>query len=226
MEKDKFLPVTDKEVEILLKEYEALRAEITVRIQAQTQFTTITIFLIGGVTAAIPFIISSDAHGLQIRIPLIYLVLVLIITSTLFTSLAMASMWHDIQMAYMAQYFYRNLRIKSSLLSGGTSVFNWDHYRVGIMFPTFNKSRPLTSTIAIVVLNSAQYLLMLVPATLSLIVAAVLYLTNFSILPANPVGLLNICLFILNLFYLLATVPCIRYIARAYEEGPSYHTFR
>jgi uncharacterized membrane protein YsdA (DUF1294 family) len=149
MEKDEAPPFTsDKEAEFLLKEYEALRAQITSHIASQTQLTTITIVLLGGAIATTPFLLSSDSQGLHLRFPPIYFVLVLLVTSTLFTSLVLASMGHDIQMASMAQYFYRNVRMRASSLLGGStgSVFNWDRYRIGLMFPTFNKSRPLLST--------------------------------------------------------------------------------
>jgi hypothetical protein len=66
---------------------------------------------------------------------------------------------------------------------------------------------------------------MSIPSAASLLTAGVVYLVHFSIPPGDAVGWLDISLFTFNFLYLLATIPCALYIARAYEEGPSYHPF-
>ncbi len=225
-EQENLSSTVDGEVEIFLKEYEVLRTEINTHIASQTQLTTVAIILLGGITAAIPFLVSLDSQGLHLRFPLIFLVLMLLIISILFTSLQWASMAHDIQMAYIAQYIHRDIRTKTILaLRMTASVFNWEGYRNKQMYPKSQKFSSLAARLAIVVLSIAQYIPMSLPAVVSLLAAGLIYLTNFSILAADAIGWFDISLFIFGLFYFLASIPCALYITYAYEEIPSQRPF-
>jgi len=216
----------DREVDILLKEYQTLRSEINTHVVSQTQLTTVTVVLLGGVTAAAPFLVSSDSQGLHLRIPLVFLVLTLLIISTLFASLQWASMAHDIQIAYIAQYLHKNIRSRVTMLLGGSaSVFNWEGYRNGLMYPQSNKPNHLLVRLTVIALAIAQYIPTSVPAAISLFAAGLLYFTNFSIPAANAIGWLDIGLIIFNSFYILASIPSAIYISRAYEEIPSHKQF-
>ena len=77
----------------------------------------------------------------------------------------------------------------------------------------------------IVTLSVAQYIPMSVPAVVSLLAAGLIYLTNFSITAMNAFGWFDIGLFVFDLFYFLASIPCALYIAGAYREIPSHYSF-
>jgi hypothetical protein len=227
-EQNKFSSIADREVEILLKEYEALRTEINSHIASQTQITTLAIILLGGLTASVPLIVSIDSHqNLQLRFPFVYLVLSFLIVSLLFTSLLWAAMSHDVQMAYITQYIYRDIRSRAFLLLEGTttSILNWDHYRIELLFSSPKNPRQLAVRLTVGVLNAAQYALMLVPGVVSLVAAGVVYINYASIPPRDVVSWFDFVLFIFDSFYLITIIPCALYVARAYKEGPSYLPF-
>ncbi len=204
----------DREADFLLKEYEIMRSEINTRVNSQTNLVTVSVLLLGGIIAVGPFLVNFDSHGIHLRLPPSYFVLLLLLISTLFTSLLWATMSHGIHIASIAGFLHSQIRKKAILILGKkTTVLDWEIYRHKLLFP-----KQLLLNLIAVFMSIAQYFVMVVPAIVSLIAAVVVYLSNFTIPPENWIEWFVIVFFIFNMLYLLATIPCSIYFLRAYQE--------
>jgi hypothetical protein len=204
----------DRETDFLLKEYEIMRSEINTRVNSQTNLVTVSVLLLGGIIAVGPFLINFDSRSVQLRLPQNYFVLILLLISTLFTSLLWATMAHGIHIASIAGFLHSQIRKKAILILGNnTTVLNWEIYRHKLLFP-----KHLLLSLITVFMSIAQYFVMVVPATVSLIAAVIVYLSNFTIPPVDWFEWFVIVFLIFNTLYLLATIPCSIYFLRVYQE--------
>ena len=116
------LPIDHKnELEVYLKEYDALRVEITSRLGSQTQLTNIALLLIGGVVAAIPFLFRTP-QGSGLAIPMVYFVLALLIAALLFTSLLWTFLSHELEIGRLGLHIDQVIRKRVYELVGTTDV--------------------------------------------------------------------------------------------------------
>jgi len=208
------LPTSDQEIAIVLKEYEALRAEIISRLESQTQLTSVASILIGGVLAAIPFVFSFGSQKQALNIPPVVLISGLLAISTLFTSLLWTYMEHDIEMAYIGQYFNKSLRPKlQQLLKESTKIdmpLDWDSYRSNQLGFRAKSILYLTTTISVTLLSASRYVLISMPIVLSLISSIIFYISFYFILITNISALFDIIFFIFNVVYFsLALISCL-----------------
>lgn len=209
----------DTEVEMLLKEYEALRAEILSREQSQTQVTNIALLLLAGVTTAASFLFYTDPSGLHLRVPLISLIVMLLIISLLFTSLHWTYLLHNCEIGFIASYINKDVRARACKLLGQdqqtASIFNWDRSHIRTLYPT----SPLNS-IWISLLSLSPYAVILIPGLVTLAMAIWMYLTDFTIPAVNAIGWIANILIIIALIYSLISLPCILFVLRVYKKIP------
>lgn len=212
----------ETEVEMLLKEYEALRSEILSREQSQTQVINIALLLLAGVTTAGSFLFYADPRGLHLRVPLIFLIIILLIISLLFTSLHWTYLLHNSEIGFIASYINKDIRARAcNLLKQNeqtASILNWDRFHVGALYPT----SPVNS-IWISLLALSPYAVLLIPGLVALASAIWIYLANFAIPAVNAIGWIAIILMIIALIYSLISLPCILFVLRVYKEIPLFH---
>jgi hypothetical protein len=117
----------------VLKEYEALRAQILYHLEATNNLSTTTITLTGAILAGFAFLQSSLLaldHHIQI---LGLIVLSLVFTAALFTGVS-----HDRDMSLIAEYIYA--RIRPSLAESlkvdvdASGILDWDVYHQDVRF--------------------------------------------------------------------------------------------
>ncbi len=209
----------DKEVEMLLKEYDALRAEVLSHEQSQTQVTNIALLLLAGITTAASFLLSSDSSGLHLRVPLLTLIVMLLIVSLLFLSLHWTYLLHTCEIGFIASYLYQNVRPRACKLLEQDQqiawIFDWDRFHM--------RKLNLSSTVAgiwIDLLYLSPYAIISIPGLIILGVAIWIYLTNFTISAVTTVGWISIILIIFNLLYFVLSMICVFYVLRVYKEIP------
>jgi hypothetical protein len=201
----------EKEIEVLITEYETLRSEMHSRLNAQTQITNIALLLIGGASAAIPFLFSFNSQGLHPTVPFIPLVIVLLVISLLFISLLWSYMQHMLELGYIGKYIEQVIRPRCCDLleiEKQSQFFCWDSYHAQQLFPKhiYGKFIVGMSTIAL-------YGVMGIPALLTLTVASAIYFTSFSIITTTDKGMWIILSFIIFVLICFVTsITCGIYI--------------
>lgn len=201
----------EKEIEIYLKEYEKLCAEIRSRLDAQTQITNLALLLLGGIIPAAVFVSDS-----QISNKIEVLLFGLLIISLLYISLQSSFLNHVLEIGRIGKYI--NGSTKSNVgqvigIKNYDSLFAWERYHTKQQFPekTFKK-------IAIIILSISQLALMLVPAIASLIYAINIYRSLYSFLPTDILGRISLGLIIFNIVYLLGSMITGWYSISIYRE--------
>jgi hypothetical protein len=103
---------SDAEAQFVVAEYNALRDEISNRIQMQTQLSNIALTLSAAVTAAVVTALTAN-HQTVIAT---YIVLGLLILSAMFAALQFTSVEHEYEMIVLGQYIERRLRNRATQL--------------------------------------------------------------------------------------------------------------
>lgn len=198
-----------KELELLVKEYEALRAQIITHIASHAQFATLAVLLAGGVLTAAPFLLFSGSSAQQLRFPPIYLIIALLGVALLFISLMWVFVERDLEVAITASYFMRKIRPRALELigqpEGQATIFGWDRFRTEFLFPKGRKFffyRTMMSLVAV-----SRYALVFIPAVACLTGAIVMYFTFSLFPPMDTVGWFEVGLFTFDLLYLTLLLP-------------------
>ncbi len=196
----------DREIEILLKEYETLRGEVLSREASRIQITGVAILLIGATTAAAPFLLHQGVHGLQPIISLQYFIVLLLVVSLLFSSLYWAYMLHDVEVSHIGNYILK-IRMRAcqliSIEETTAYIFNWDRYHVNVL------SKSSFIQFANIALSFSRYIILVCPAVISLLVASWLYVISFPVIPASAEAWGIIAFFAFDLLYLVASIPVV-----------------
>jgi hypothetical protein len=211
-ENDNF--VVDKQIEILLKEFETIRAESNGRESSRMQITSAAAALIVALTALSPLLISTNAKGtFELKVPVAYLIIMLLIISFIFISLQMAYLVQDVEVGNVA------LRVKSirealcqllDLNKDTAQILRWDMEHVKMLNPKVRLER--TGSI---VMSVSRYVLFAVPALAFLIISANVYFFNVHQLSTSE-GIASISFFFIDLVYFLLTLPCALFSYRTY----------
>jgi hypothetical protein len=206
--------VVDKQIEILLKEFETIRAESNGRENSRMQITSAAAALIVALTALSPLLISTNAKGaFDLKVPVAYLIIMLLIISFIFISLQMAYLSQDVEVGNIA------LRVKSirealcellQLDMRTTPILKWDIEHIEMLNPTARLER--TGSI---VMSVSRYVLFAVPALAFLIISANVYFFNVHQL-STVEGIASISFFFIDLAYFLLTLPCALFSYRTY----------
>lgn len=204
----------DREIEILLKEYETLRSEVLAREASRIQIIGVAIFLIGAITAVAPFLLHQGVQGLQTVISLQYFIVILLVVSMLFSSLYWAYMLHDVEVSHIGNYIL-NIRMRAcqliNLEETSAHIFNWDHYHVNKL------SQSSSVYFANIALSCSRYVILICPAVISLLAASWLYVVNFPVIPISAEAWGGIVFFAFDLLYLLASVPVVINLNNNYQ---------
>ncbi|HLG60315.1 MAG TPA: hypothetical protein VKY19_00155 [Ktedonosporobacter sp.] len=206
----------EKEVETHMKEYETLRAEIGFRLDAQSQLANIALLLLGGITTISVALFSLNAGTLKLTIPPIYLIFTLLIFALLFTSLALAFLRQQVELGRLATYCHQFIRPRvGELLGLGTadSILQWDHWHAKQAVPSNTFHRFVAS-----VFMFSQLAVMVIPALVTLLVSASIYISSFPILPDYLDKWIALGLLFFDLGYLALLVPCGQSALRAFTE--------
>ena len=116
------------EIEVCLKEYEALRQEILLRLRMQHQVILFSVIFTGALISLLPLLKQYDAYSLLLLASLLYFIFG----------------WHyfeqDFLIAHVASYIQNALRPAISV-SGGSkaqrdAVLGWESYRNKLLFRT------------------------------------------------------------------------------------------
>jgi len=213
---------TNQEIEILLKEYESLRAEIISRLEAQTQLTSVATVLMGGILTAVPILLSFGPQKQLLNILPGTIIIILLIISTLFISILWTYEEHDIEMAYIGQYFNKKIRPRMVYLlkleDSEAIILGWDRDRLTKMALIQKKpSNFLTVTFSVTLLSTSRYMLISIPILFSIVSAVLVYSYNYTVLSNIFINLFDIFLFILNLIYFSFAILYALQIRNTYE---------
>lgn len=206
--------VVDKQIEILLKEFESLRAEANARESSQIQIISAAALLIGALTALSPLILSFNSKGiLELKIPLVYLIIMLLVISFIFTSLQLTYLAQDVEVGNIA------LRVKNirealchllHLKSDEAPILKWDLEHIEMLNPS---SR--LEYMGSVVMSISRYALFAIPALAFLIISANFYFFNVHQF-STVSGIVSILFIFIDLAYFLLTIPCALFSYRSY----------
>jgi hypothetical protein len=205
----------DKEVDILLKEFEMIRAESLTRETSRTQLLGAAGVLIGALTVLSPLVITVNNQGLlALKVPLPYFILALLVVSLLFTSLQSHYLLQDFEVGNIA---IRCNRIRSSICSllglpvDTSPVLNWDREHIKMI----NPSTPI-AYITSATLSLSRYVVLSLPAFASLTAAIWIYYANLSSLPAGVFVWITVFFIFFDLVYFLMIFPSGWYVYRVY----------
>ncbi len=211
--------------EYYIKEFEALRAEVVSRLESQTQLTSIALVLLGGILAAVPLVVFSGTQTFKVPEP--YIIIGLLVISTLFTSIQWAYMEHDYEMAIIGQYIFQSIRESAlqELLPPRfrPSILSWDLYRSGAMFPERKQSTNIIIHAAVFLMSISRYGLVVVPSVVSIVGA------GYFLAPSVIGGSLTfgavwfVIYFVFDVLYVLLTFPYAFFIRRQYVQITRYH---
>jgi hypothetical protein len=212
--------LAEMEIELLTKEYDALRAEMIARLGSQTQVTTIATLLLGGIVTLMPLLLSrANLQVLGVFQP--YLVTGLLTVSLLFTSLLWSFMDNDVQIAEIGEYLDTQLRMRVfellNVKDETLRVMNWGRYRLRTRFRRHSKDNPLLLNTAVFMLNTSRYGLNTIPAILTLI--SVFFLIHYQIPAAGDIiGWFNLGFLVFDSFYLITAIGYALYFRRTYRK--------
>jgi hypothetical protein len=180
----------DKEIEVIMQEYASLRAEIGYRYSMHSQFTNIAFLLIGGITAVASLFFSFDSHGIQLRVEPLYLIIILLIISFIFTTLLCASLLQLLEFRHIGSYTIQSIRKRVLEILGldeSESIdITWDNYHSHVASPLQPKKGE--DKFLMWMLTLSPYTVMAVPALLSLGFGIWLFFANFPTLLTNLGG--------------------------------------
>ena len=150
------------ELDILLEEYRALRAEIINRLSSEQQILNFSITLIIGTVAAIqiiPKIIELENWEVSFRFALLFI-------SLLFSALGLLSIEIDNGMAFIGNYIQQVLRPRIEYIIAKTQnepsdthplLMQWDSFRAKYQFHTLR-------AIPVIFMSLARYALTILPS--------------------------------------------------------------
>lgn len=195
----------DKEVESLLKESEALRAEAMIHLEAQYQLTNWALLLLGGlVTVITTLLLVSNNTGLHLTNPNLYFTILLLIASPLFSSLFHAFLSHQLDLGYIGKYINHVTRVRICELleiEKSSQFFSWDRYHQQQLtsgrFEWFVAAIITTSHLGVVGILSF----------LTLLAALLAYIAGFSSFTGYGTRWSLLSFLILDAFYLFASIP-------------------
>ena len=125
----------EKELEVLLKEYERLSNEMGFHFGIQSQLKTIALLLIGAIATAASFLLPLNLfQKVNPIIPLIALLLI----SFLFTSLQLAYQLQILEFVFIGLYIDQTLRPRVCELlkiRDTDQFFSWDRFHTQQIFP-------------------------------------------------------------------------------------------
>lgn len=212
--------LTEIEIELITKEYDALRAEMIARLGAQIQVTTVATLLLGGIVTLTPLFISkTNLQLLSTFQP--YIITGLLILSILFTSLLWSFIDNDVQIAEIGEYLDTKLRIRVfellNVKDENLRVMNWGRYRLSSRFRRYNTGNPLLLNIAVFMINTSRYGLNTIPAILILIL--VFFLIPHQIPAATDIiGWFNLGFLVFDFLYLITAIGYALYFRSSYKK--------
>ncbi len=209
----------EKEMEVLLKEYGTLRAEIPQYLGTQVQLINIALLSSVGLIAVFPFLISLDSRGLHLAVSPLYFVIVLLAISLLFTSFAWAYLLQLFTLACIGKYCNQVIRTRVCRLLEMESLcelLTWDRYHIQQYAPRFLKS--IFNKSAVGMLSLSPFIIILIPSLITSIAAIWIYVSSFSVLTSDIGKWFALGLIIFDMAYFELLAPCGVYVLRVYEE--------
>jgi hypothetical protein len=198
-------PEIDKELEVLLKEWEVLRAEAVSHLGAQYQLTNVALLLLGGLITltTLPFI--SFGQGLHLTVPNLYFVVLLLVVSPLFSSLLHAFLSHQLDLGYFGGYAQNIIRkriCKLLELQKDSEFFSWDNYHQQQL-----TSKGRFGWFVAMMITSSHGAVVGILALLTWIAAIWAYGVNSSLF-TNSIGMWGVLILLtFDTFYFLAVIP-------------------
>ena len=197
----------EKELEVLLKEYERLSNEMGFHFGIQSQLKTIALLLIGAIATAASFLLPLNLfQKVNPIIPLIALLLI----SFLFTSLQLAYQLQILEFVFIGLYIDQTLRPRVCELlkiRDTDQFFSWDRFHTQQIFPKNGFGRFVYA-----VLILSLYPVMAGPALVALITTIVwIVLVRFPIFSLNISSCSVLFLLIFDICYVLMMVVCAVY---------------
>lgn len=167
------------ELEVLLEEYKALRAEIEHRITSEQQIISFALGLIATV-----FTLSQIIPSLSDRYPQLLTSLrpAYLVLSLVFSTFALMSIQHDAMMASMGTYIEHSLRprierILTTVTRENLKAFEWEEFRTQFQF------RQLHNAPFFYLLAGSRYAITIVPS----LVLTFMYWQEAAIVTQKPI---------------------------------------
>ena len=199
----------DKEIDALLQECEALRAEAMLHLEAQYQLANVALALLGGLAIAAALLFGlNGGQVLHLTTPNLYffLLFLVLVVSALFTSLFHAFLSHQHDLGLIGVYIYHVTRVRLRELlkieKDDSQFFSWDYFHQQQL-----TSRGKLSWLVSAVLTTAHLGVEGILALLTLVMAFGIYVANSSLFMGNGWIWVAVGFFIFDALYLLASIP-------------------